>query len=337
MTEVIRQYNIYVNSSQMTKIGKSSYQIQLPAPIVLNQVEPSIFKCYIDRAQIPFSWSQFSSIAENIQCDFTITRNSIDYNGSFSITEGNYNILSLAEEFVNALKSEGLVVSGYNLPITYSYSADTNHLRFFLKPDGTTTFVTIKNTPYFRLNLALGFSTQWIMYDNQPFTESDIDCNVSPSRSLYITSTTLQQTQSWSAITTDFQTNSILTQIPIEHTPLLFITHKPSYPIKTTLTNTSISELQMGIRDEQLNELQDFELSFSFHLVIEEVKLQPYLVDLLSQQQQALQEPQLSPQEVQRRQALLEAYKKQEEEELNKLKEQQQKRLEKYIKKLNKK
>jgi hypothetical protein len=317
----------------MIRQGKSSYSIYLPAPIILNQVVPSLFKVFIDRCQIPFSFSQFSSIAQNIQCDFTITRNSIPYDGSFSVVEGNYNILSLADEFVNKLKSECNTVSGYTPPITYGYSADTNHLRFYLLPDATTTFITIKNSPYYRLNEALGFNTQWVMDDSIPYTESTIDCDVSPSRSLYFTSTTLQQTQSWSAITTSFQTNSILTQIPIEREPLLFITHKPNYPIKTTLTNTSISELQIGIRDEQLNELQDFELPFSFHLVIEEVRVEPYLaMETPTDLQQKL-----SPEEIDRRRKLLEEYKKQQEDALTALKDDQQKRLDKYIKKLNKK
>ena len=337
MSDIIRQYNIYVNSSQMTKQGKSSYSIYLPRTITLNQIIPSEFKVYIDRAQIPFSWSQFSAIARNIQCEFTIVRGGVSHDGSFSVDEGNYNILSLASQFVLKLNLECVTIAGHDPELNYNYSADTNHLSFFIPSDGTSTYLVIKNAPFSGLNVALGFSEEWTVYDDAPFTESTQDCCVSHSRSLYMTSTSLQQTQSWSAITTGFETNSILTQIPIEREPLLFITHKPNYPIKTTLTNTAISEIQIGIRDEQLNELEDFKLSFSFHLVIEETKIEPFLAipTTPTTNDTTTQPPEgLTPEEQERQTKMLEEFKQQQEEALQQLKEQQQKRLDTYVKKL---
>ena len=336
MSEIIRQYNIYVNSSQMVKQGKSSYTIYLPGPLTLNQIIPSEFKVYIDRAQIPFSWSQFSAIARNVQCEFTIVRGGVSHDGSFSVDEGNYNILSLASQFVLKLNLECEAISGYNPELNFGYNSDNNLLRFFIQPDGTPTYIVIKNAPFFGLNLALGFSASWTVYDDAPYTESTQDCCVSHSRSIYLTSTTLQQTQSWSALTSSFKTNSILTQIPIQREPLLFITHTPSYPIRTTLTNTAISEIQIGLRDEQLNELEDFKLSFSFHLVIEEVKIEPFLaIPVTPPTDGATQPPEgLSPEEQERQTKMLQDYKQDQEQALQSLKEQQQKRLDAYVKKL---
>jgi hypothetical protein len=130
---------------------------------------------------------------------------------------------------------------------------------------------------------------------------SNRDCDVSPSRCLYITSQSLQQAQNFSAIDTQVQLANMLTMIPLDRTPLLFIQHKPSYVVKTTLQNAIITELQITLRDNLLPEVYEMELDWQMHLVIEEVRVEPYINDIYRQLGEFFQ-PGLSSEEVLRKQ-----------------------------------
>lgn len=332
---VLRQYNIYINSSQRTSGTPSNFSIYLPQPININQIIPSELRVFVDRAQIPFSFSQFSTTARNTQMIFNLIRGATTYsNLTFTIPQGNYNVLTLAETFITYLTAAiTTALPSYVPVITYTYEPDSNHLRFTLTDDGTPTALEFQNTTYKGLNVALGFSSSWAIDSTIPYTESTQDINCSPSRAIYLTSTSLQQSQSWSAITTPFQTSSVLTMIPIQTSPIMFISHNPNYVIKTTLTNTSISEIQLTLRDEQMNELVEMDLDWSLHLVIHEHRIDPIIQDLNRQQiitDNAL--PIISPEE----RAVMEEYRKEQEDYLNKVKDQQLKRLQKYQEKLQK-
>lgn len=335
---ILRQYNIYISSSERDTGNPNSFSIYLPNPIVLNQIVPSELRVFIDRAQIPFSYSQFNPTAENVQCAFYVVRGSTTYpNLSFSITSGNYNVLTLAQEFIDRMTTVvSATVSGYTPVLTYSYNGDTNHLRFTLQDDGTPTAFVVTNSIYTKLNLALGFTAEWGIDSTLPYVESTQDINCSPSRCIYITSNTLQQTQSWSAITTPFKTSSVLTMIPIQASPLLFITHQPNYVINTTLSNTSISEIQLSLRDEQMNELYEMNLDWSLHLVVREYKIDPLVYDRNIEDTLMPPKPQdqrITPEMTE----LVKKYKEEEEKALQKLREEQAKRLDKYKQKLLKK
>jgi len=334
---ILKQYNIYISSSQRTTGNPNSFSIYLPQPINVNGIIPSELRVFIDRAQIPFSYSQFNPTAKNTQVNFYVVRGSTTYsNLSITITSGNYNVLTLASEFLDRLTTAvSQAISGYTPTLSYSYNGDTNHLQFSIADDGTPTAIVIQNTTYTKLNLALGFSAQWAFDSTLPYTESTQDINCSPSRSIYITSNTLQQSQSWSAITTPFQTSSVLTMIPIQASPLLFITHQPNYVIQTTLSNSTISEIQLSLRDEQMNELYEMDLDWSLHLVVREYKIEPILFDMnrIVPQDQADQQEPLDEET----KDLVAKYRQEEEKALQELRDQQAKRLQRYQQKLLKK
>jgi len=333
---ILRQYNIYISSSQRTSGTPSNFSIYLPQPITINQIIPSELRVFIDRAQIPFSFSQFSTTANNTQSVFNMIRGSTTYsNLTFTIPQGNYNVLTLAETFITYLTSAiTTALPSYTPNITYSYDGDSNHLRFTLQDDGTPTALVFQNTTYKGLNVALGFSASWAIDNTIPYVESTQDINCSPSRAIYLTSNSLQQSQSWSAITTSFQTSSVLTMIPIQTSPIMFISHNPNYVIKTTLTNTSISEIQLTLRDEQMNELVEMDLDWSLHLVIHEHRIDPIIQDM-NRRQLVLDNTAPTPISPEER-AIMEEYRKEQEDYLTKVKEQQLKRLQKYQDKLQK-
>ena len=224
------------------------------------------------------------------------------------INFGNYNIYSLADAFVGGLRTsiEQATSPPYVPVINYVYDDVNNRLTFYLSGTGTT--IEILDTEYQGLNRALGFGGAWTMTASSLLigVSSNRDCDVSPSRCLYVTSTTLQQAQNFSAIDSQVQLANMLTMIPLDRTPLLFVQHKPSYVVKTTLNNAIITELQFTLRDNLLPEVYEMELDWQLHLVIEEVRVEPYMNELYRQLGEFFT-PQLSSEELLRKQQTADA------------------------------
>lgn len=333
MSNILNTYNLFISSAQRERGTPSNFSIYMPNSLTLNNVIPSQFEIFVDRAQIPFTFHQFNEVAGNIQCRFQLLRNLTTYDLSFNITAGNYNILTLCDTFVDNIKGYVLLATGgaYNIPLSYTYNGDTNKVDFNITSDGITSKLTFSNTPYSGLNLALGFTTSWSINSGSTTTSTQsIDC--SPSRSLYITSNSLQQGYSWNAITTEFQNSSILSMIPLEASPLLFITHSPKYISRKPLTNTSISEISIILRDEQLNEIQGMTLNWSLHLIIYEVRVEGIVQEITRRNLSITTDEtkQLTPEQ----QTALEEYKKQQEQALVQLRDSQLKKLQKLKDKL---
>ena len=331
-SNIIRTYNFYMNSSQRTSGNPQAWAIQLPQPLTLNGVIPSQFTCFIDRLQVPFSWSQFSITANNVQVSFVLHYQGNDYEGYFELEGGNYDVSSIMAEFSAKLQIEcGILTSGaYEPVLSYTYSQAYNHLRITLPQDNIGTRITFSKSGF---SLSIGFGQSWTLYDSSPYTESTQDVCMSPSRSLYITSSNLKQIQYFSAIESPFQISNVIGVISIDRSPLLFINYKMSYPIKTTLQNTSISVLDFNLRDEQNNALSEMLLDWSLHLVIQEERVEGFMTDLPRMIQ--AQHPEVKEEEIDKE--LLSKYKDEQEKELQSIREKQAKTLLKYLDKYEKK
>ena len=271
--EIIKSYNFFINSKFRNTGVPSNFILELNQSFTLNNVIPSQFIGYVDRAQIPYSFNSQSARIKNIYCNYSVNRNGTIYNGNFSIPEASYSISDLATVFVQYLRDSVDDVSGgaYIPSIEIVYSENTNHLRFSLS--GTNNTITFFDTSLTQgLNRCLGFSEQWEMNSNLEYIESNIDCDVSPSRCLYIACSNLSQTQSFEAITTSFGLTNILTMIPMTHSPHLFIQHNPGNIIKSTFNDRVINRLQFKLLDD-FGEVSDFDLNYNIHFVLQEVKI----------------------------------------------------------------
>ena len=289
--EILKTYNLYINSSQASERIGSTMSIYMPHPIALNNIIPSEFQVYIDRANIPYSFSSFSSLADNVSLTYIFYNGSISYpSTTITISSGNYNIINIVNDIITALTASILSVSGAVVTFVSDYSFITNHIR--LQVNSTVYSNMTISVSYSKLTLALGFSNSFIIPQGTVnFVESTQDINVSPSENLFITSETLQQNQSFSAILTPFSNTNILTMIPLTLQPLNFIIHSPVNPIRSTLTNSTISVLQFTIRDNQTRVLVDFVLDWTLHLVIQEVRVHAFLKgDNVNQQSQSVQQ-----------------------------------------------
>lgn len=331
---VLQHYNFFINTSQRTSGTPSDFIFRLPQILTLNNIIPSEWQVYIDRAQIPLAFNQFNAIAENIQTTWSVSRNSSTYTGTFNIPAGNYSILSLATTWISELRTSiASVMVSYTPTISYTYSEDTNHLRFYFT-DTTATIITIHNNPYTRLNQALGFGASWQMDSTANYTQSTQDCNVGASRSLYITSLSLRQNSNWSAIDGALNLNNILTYIPINHSRNLYIQHNPSYIIRTRLTNDVIDEIQFTLRDELIPEVDGLVIDWSFHLVIQEVRVHSLNEVFYRNISMGMNE---LNRERQRELQAVEQYKLEQEDEINLLRETQVEGVRKLVRKLKNK
>ena len=304
--DVLRTYNFFINSEQRSSGTTSNFVISLNQAITLNNQIPSEFHVYVDSAQIPFSFSQFNQSAKNTQCQWKLTRLGSITTGEFQIPFGNYTIYTLADAFIEGLRTsiEADTSPPYLPVINYVYDETNNRLKFTLSGLSTTT-IEILEEDYTGLNRCLGFGGSWTLIGGDVIgISSTRDCDVSPSRCLYITSTTLQQAQNFSAISEPINLGTMLTMIPITVAPNIFIQHQPSYVVKTTLTNANITELQFSLRDNLLNEVYEMDLSWQMHLVIEEVRVEPFISGLYRQLGEFFM-PQLSTEEQIRKQQLV--------------------------------
>jgi hypothetical protein len=327
MTTFLKSYNIYINSSQALYSDGTSIELYLPFPIVLNNIIPSEFRVYVERAIFPFCWSQFNSVAGNTTFSWNMIRGSTPYSGTGTIPDGNYTIKSLCQALLDVLTSQiDILTSGSYTPVfTFSYDSSRNRLTIFNQGDVTPTDIVISPS---LLCKALGFSDIISILDPTYKDTSDINCDVSPSRSLYISSNTLQQNSSWSSINTPFESSNILTMIPIDKQPLLLIQHQPAYPVKTTLTNNSISIIELTLRDAQLNKLVGMDLPWELLLIIEEHRVDEKLKDFYDKQASQPIEPNVDPE-------LVKNYKEEQMKELEELKKKQEDRLQRYKDRLN--
>ncbi len=330
---VLNHYNFFISSSQRSSGSPSNFTIRLPFIITLNNIISSNFQCYIDRAQIPLAFNQFNPRSENVQTTWTLSRAGNTYNGSFNIDSGNYSIISLATHWITKLRQNIALISTFTPTITFTYSEDTNKLRF-IYTDTQASTITIHNSPYSRLNQALGFGAEWIMDSGEDYTQSTQDCNVGVSRALYITSLSLRQDTNWSAIDGPLNINNIITYIPLTHGRNLYQQHNPSYIIRTNLTNDVIDEIQFTLRDELIDEVDGLYSDWSFHLVIEEVRT--ISLNELFYRNMTLGLGQLN-QEKQRELQAVEQYKMEQQDEIDLLRDTQVQGVRKLVKRLKNK
>lgn len=331
--EILKTYNFFINSKFRNTGVPSNFIIDLNQSFTLNNIIPSQFVGYIDRAQIPYSFNAQSARIKNIYCNYRVNRNGTIYNGNFSIPEGSYNINQITSVFIQSLRDSVDDVSGGNyIPtITPTYSEITNKLRFSLA--GTNNIITFFDTSLTAgLNRCLGFSTQWEMNSNIDYIESNIDVDLSPSRCLYI-ACNLSQTQSFEAITTPFGLTNIITMIPITHSSHIFVQHNPGNIIKTFFNDSIVNRLQFKLLDN-FGEITDFDLDYDLHFVLMEVRKNETLDFTPGVSTQFVDT--FTEEEKKRSKEILEKIKLEQEQELLNLRKKEVKRLEKLKSKLQK-
>lgn len=283
---LLTAYNFYINSRARQRGIPANFSFILEDPITKNGVLPSVFRCMIKSATIPFSFHQFNDY--NKTTYFKLVRGGTTYdNLQFSLTNGNYNVNTFATEWKNKVLLAISTASGWIPTITMVYNNDTNHYTIIFSDDGTLSTLTFYNTQgYKQVNLSLGFATEWSVTNvSGDYAESEQAVNVSPSRCLYIQSDSLIQHKSYEAYALDsnsqVRASNVLERIPILVQPNNYINYYNPSPTVNFLANDLIDTLNIQLGDESLDvDLPDFTLNWSLQITIEEWSVDERLVTL---------------------------------------------------------
>jgi hypothetical protein len=202
-----------------------------------------------------------------------LTQAGIDFDGSFTIPAGNYDILTFMTAWKQALETELQVLNTYFPNITYTYNSDTNKVSIYLPVDGTDSVITFYNTQeYSYVNKAIGFSQQWTLSVGNTST-SNIQCNINPARVLYMYSNTLASPHNLEALVSPCALSTQIANIPITVLPNQYIVFQPFNYLVSQIGNKNMSKINIQLQSEDLPDninLQNFYLDWSFVLVLEE-------------------------------------------------------------------
>jgi len=292
---VVNRYTYHFNS-QRADIASSSTpacEFRLSQPITLS--EPgTTFEAYITSAIIPYTFYQFSALRNSTTIDYTITAGG---SGSFSfvIPDGNYNIKQLASIFSSTLQVQ-LIANGFtSVSLTSQYNSPTNRLRFNLVNPSLLTIQIASS----RLSTALGFSSNWNLSTSVTYTTSNIDCNIAPINTLFVTSTTISDPDAFDQLRTANTSSLVIATIPIAHSPKYYLPFQPENPLRTRFSNPTISVLQFDIIDNFGDYIKNFPVAWTFTLVVEEIRINRKFQEVVD-----IPAPFIDPLEVLRQEAL---------------------------------
>jgi hypothetical protein len=292
---VVNRYTYHFNSQRadISSPLTPTCEFRLSQPITLS--EPgTTFEAYITSAIIPYTFYQFSSLRNSTTINYTIIGGG---SGSFSFTipDGNYSIKQLASIFSSSLQVQ-LIANGFtSVSLTSQYNSPTNRLRFNLV---NTTLLTLQIASS-RLSTALGFSSNWVLSTTVTYTTSDIDCNIAPINTLFVTSTTISDPDAFDQLRSANTSSLVIATIPITHSPKYYIPFQPENPLRTRFSNPTISVLQFDIIDNFGDYIKNFPVAWTFSLVVEEIRLNKKF-----QEVQVVPESFIDPLDVLRQEAL---------------------------------
>lgn len=272
MASLYTIYQIYLNSRWRSSGDISNFTTFLPDPITCEMLDfNSEFRLVINQAQIPYSFHEINNFNNSV--DYNITRGITNLNGTVTIPNGTYDIVSMATIFTSSLTASITALIPLYIPvIAFVYSYDKNKLTFSLTFDTTATVITLisPTAPAFnQVLLSLGFNSTATLNDISPL-ESFISCNVSPSRSIYILSNNLINGKSYDGYVSPLRTSNVLLCIPINVSRYNYINYNPPIPTVNVLTNKTIDKINLYLQTESLDrDIPDLELNFSANLTFE--------------------------------------------------------------------
>lgn len=268
----------------------------LKEPIILK--DPNhFFKATVMSVDIPYSFKTINSGNNKLNVDISYHSNPIQ---SFilTFTEGNYNILTLLNEFKLQLIDKCTIVEPNHVPdFNFTYDRDTGKVTFLIIHISGQEWAIFFNwslgtsdllAPFFGYDPSLGIIQTTLYADNANPNGLYVDnispytVNVSPVTSLYLRSSSLAQESNnvEFLVSADDSVSDILLKIPINSFPTSWILYENALSFSVRLTLKSIDKIDFYLTDGQTYEpLILNNVHWKIHLLIEEV--QPdWVVDL---------------------------------------------------------
>ena len=268
--ETIKTHHIFINSSMRTVGTTDDFVVTLKNPLVLTN-QRNKFRVVVTDTTIPHTIRQINS--NNSTVGYQIVRGVVNYNGSITLTSGNYNIVSLLDELKSKLKANILANTSLNVNLTFSYVKTVSGVVLsVVGTDGIITTITLK----FALNPVLGgffgYTVNAVFSYNSfnisTNSSSDIQVNVNPITNIYIRSNSLVQRDSYESIIEKDVFSDILAKVPVSVAPGSFIFYSSGSFIE--LENKIIDQIALYLSDNLSYSLSLNGLTWNTHLIFEE-------------------------------------------------------------------
>ena len=217
---VVNTYNIFLSSANKTSGTTDNFTVALQKPLIL-QSPNNFFTVRIGSAEIPYVFPLINNTNDTIT--FNGLRNAAPFAGSFTLTNGTYNINSLNSEFASKLSDALTAALGLVTPIPLSFTYDRNSGKATYSMVGTdtdaTTVIIGTNTEAAVFLKCVGFSSPFQFGYTTAVARTDVtstqNVNVSQNNSIYIRSESLTQTQNFENIVSTPTISDILAKIQI--------------------------------------------------------------------------------------------------------------------------
>lgn len=270
---IVRTHNIYINSNKRVSGTSDDFVIFLKQPLTLIN-QKNHFQVRVDKAIIPHTIKQVNN--SNNVLSFTFTRTGVTFNGSITLTSGNYTILTLISELQTKLVSSILTGTGINAVSfsNMSYNRTTGFVSFIMTgTDGIASSLVLKFSLNAKLGLIFGVTADVTMsYNNLnvgTIATSTQNVNVNPINYITIRSNTLKQRQDYENIVEKDVYSDVLAIVPVVVNPGSFIMYDSSPT--TDLINKVIDSIEIYLADNQSYTLSLNGLEWSLSLIFQEI------------------------------------------------------------------
>lgn len=267
----IARYSFHINSAQRNSGNNTDMNIQLSQVISL-LAKNSGFQCIIHGLTVPFSFYQMASDYNTVSIRVV---NGSTYNGTLTLTPGNYNVNTVNDE----LKAKVIafcqsIVAPFTPVLSFVYNVNTSKTTLSI----TTPSVTI--TLFFSTNLNMGlffgFSTNAI-FTSVSSAVGDKTAVANPVHTLFLRSPSLKQfkNREWQIEIDTF--SDILYRIPIYTNSNTYISYYgDSEPV--WLVNNTLSSLNFYITSNLSYTALNLQgLDWVFHFTIVEREKPEYI------------------------------------------------------------
>lgn len=270
---IIATYNLFMSSANRTSGTSSNYQLSLFKPIILSNPN-NWFTVRVGSVEIPYVFKLLNN--SNNSINYSLTRNSVTINGSFIITEGNYNILSLLSEMKTKLSESIFLLINWN-PfdlLSFTYDRNSGKATFAIVGiDSLPTSITIQNNSLIFLK-CLGFLDSFTFGYTTPFIRTTVistqNVNLLQNNALYIRSESLIQSSNYENVVSKSEISDILAKIQVNVQPQSMILWTNPTDLEVEINNRIIDVISIYVGDQTNYELDLGGLDWSMRMTINE-------------------------------------------------------------------
>lgn len=248
---VINEYVYFLDSKYRTDGGNPNPEFILSDTIILENPN-NYFTAKLVSCDIPYSFKNLASPNNKVSIRVQVIDDSIDFISILTITEGNYNILSLLQELKDKLD---IIVSSitHKPDFDFSYDKSTSKCTLLMTVNGHhDTIITFKWTNSDILAEYFGFAyiADTVLHyhdgvDTSTGNISPYNVDVSPITSIYVRSSTLtQQSNNAEFLVESVESISdIICKVPINSQAGTWIVYENGIGFKVRLNIKSIDRI----------------------------------------------------------------------------------------------